>query len=200
MTCWLSAGTVNVQDSALVSWFAAQPVADGSGRRPAAAAPQEFGISVASHPFAGPRGWAFAFGRSWGPRIVAVGLPAAEHWSGTEVAAGGAHQLAQSPTAEQLRRGDSGGAVDGAGATAGCGLSEDAVLQAGSDGHGNGSIGSGGGADIGGGGGGGEPPWIAEASLQLPLGEGLVLSPGLVAVCADGDTTFALAARAQWAF
>lgn len=199
MTCRLPAGTLNVQDGALVSWWAAQPVADGGGRQPAAAAPQEFGISVASHPFAGPRGWAFALGRSWGPRIVAVGLPAAEHWSGTEVAAGGSHQLAQSPTAEQLRRGDSSGAVDGAGANGGCGLSEDAVSQAGSDGHGIGSIGSGGGADIGGGGGGG-PPWIAEASLQLPLGEGLVLTPGLVAVCADGDTTFALAARAQWAF
>lgn len=43
-------------------------------------------------------------------------------------------------------------------------------------------------------------PWIAEASLQLPAGGGVVITPGLVAVRSGGATTVALAARAQWMF
>lgn len=43
-------------------------------------------------------------------------------------------------------------------------------------------------------------PWIAEASLHLPAGEGMIITPGLVAVRWQGLTTLTLAARAQWLF
>lgn len=43
-------------------------------------------------------------------------------------------------------------------------------------------------------------PWIAEASLHLPAGAGLIITPGLVAVRSQGLTTVTLAARAQWLF
>ncbi len=58
-------------------------------------------------------------------------------------------------------------------------------------------------AHEGGGGGftfGAAAPWIAEASLQLPAGDGVLITPGLVAVRSQGATMVALAARAQWMF
>ena len=45
-----------------------------------------------------------------------------------------------------------------------------------------------------------EVPLIAEASLQLGLGEGVHLIPGLVIVRQQGRTSTALAARMQWFF
>lgn len=45
-----------------------------------------------------------------------------------------------------------------------------------------------------------EAPWLAEASLHMPAGAGLILTPGLVAARSRGITAFALAVRAQWLF
>ena len=43
-------------------------------------------------------------------------------------------------------------------------------------------------------------PFIAEASLMFPLGEGVHVIPGLVAVRHDGQMTLSLVARTQWYF
>jgi hypothetical protein len=37
-------------------------------------------------------------------------------------------------------------------------------------------------------------------ATQIPMGEGLAVTPGVVAVRSDGTSTIALAARMQWAF
>lgn len=36
--------------------------------------------------------------------------------------------------------------------------------------------------------------------MQIPMGEGLAVTPGVVAVRSNGASTIALAARMQWAF
>lgn len=41
--------------------------------------------------------------------------------------------------------------------------------------------------------------WLP-AAMQIPMGEGLAVTPGLVAVRSNGANTLALAARMQWAF
>ena len=43
-------------------------------------------------------------------------------------------------------------------------------------------------------------PYIAEASLQFPVGEGVHVIPGLVAVRQEGRLTLSLVARTQWFF
>lgn len=43
-------------------------------------------------------------------------------------------------------------------------------------------------------------PWIAEASLHMPAGPGLILTPGLLAVRHRDVNAVALAVRAQWLF
>ena len=46
----------------------------------------------------------------------------------------------------------------------------------------------------------GAAPYIAEASLQFPVGEGVHVIPGLVAVRQEGRLTLSLVARTQWFF
>ena len=45
-----------------------------------------------------------------------------------------------------------------------------------------------------------EVPLVAEASLQVGLGEGVHLIPGFVIMRQQGRTSTALAARMQWFF
>ena len=54
-----------MRDEALVSWWAASPVLESTSANTG----PEWGISLASHPLAGPRSWTLALGRSWGPRL-----------------------------------------------------------------------------------------------------------------------------------
>ena len=46
----------------------------------------------------------------------------------------------------------------------------------------------------------GAAPYIAEASLQFPVMDGVHVIPGLVAVRQDGQVTLSLIARTQWFF
>lgn len=216
-------GTINLQHAALLSWWAAQPVISGgsdggsSRRLRALKALQEFGISLASHPLRGPSGWALALGRSHGPRLLS---PPAANGAAASSRPGAEKSHTGSAGSEVLHAdgGDGGGgngAAAAAATAAGVAAASSPTASAGSavaGGYGSergtadstlGSTAPGsvaGDSGVQGAGGDSGPPWIAEASLQVPLGEGLAVTPGFVAVRANGATTYALAARMQWAF
>lgn len=183
---------------AVAAWLA-QPVAGGSG-------PRQWGLSVSSFPDSSGYGWNLALGRSAGGQGLGPWRgPGAERRGGTgsrRTSWGSARSddgtlAAPESGASQQRRPppspvSSGGAPElhGGAATAGPAQGLGLRVESASTGSDRSSGDQGLGA----------APYIAEASLQFPVGEGVHVIPGLVAVRQDGRLTLSLVARTQWFF
>lgn len=198
--CHNAAGAYNWEDVVAVAAWLTQPLAGRCG-------PRQWGLSVSSFPDSSGYGWNLALGRSdgghghgagQGPVAERRGGPGSRRTSwGSACSDDGLLAAPESGAIQQRRQpaGSSGvpelhGDATTAGSAQGLGLLAESA-GAGSDRSSRDQdVDQGLGA----------APYIAEASLQFPIGEGVHVIPGLVAVRRDGRLTLSILARTQWFF